>query len=293
MTEKPELSPGVVKKLIDSQRDEITEYNVYLRLSEMVRDEENADILAEVAEDEKAHYDHWKSITNREVSRNRLKVWLYVMIARIFGITFGLRLMELGEEDAQETYSNLGESVPGADWIVEEEDEHEEELLAMINEERLSYIGSIVLGLNDALVELTGALAGLTLSLQDAGLIAMAGLVTGISASLSMGASEYLSTKSEGREDALKASMYTGTTYLITVFFLILPYLIIPNYFICLGFTLLNAILIIMLFNFYISVAQDLSFSHRFFEMVGISLGVAVISFGIGFVIRFFMGAEV
>ena len=59
------------------------------------------------------------------------------------------------------------------------------------------YTGSIVLGLNDALVELTGALAGLTLALQDTKLIALTGSITGIAAALSMGASEYLSTKSE------------------------------------------------------------------------------------------------
>jgi len=42
------------------------------------------------------------------------------------------------------------------------------------------------------------------------------------------------------------------------------------------------AILIILVFNFYISVAKDLPFKQRFFEMAGISLGVAVISFIIG-----------
>ena len=290
---KAGLSESAINKLVDAQRNEITEYHVYSRLSEMIEDQENSKILLEVAEDERAHYDHWKSITNREVAPNRLKIWFYLAISWILGITFGLRLMELGEEEAQETYRSLGEEVPGADRITREEDEHEEELLEMINEERLHYIGSIVLGLNDALVELTGALAGLTLSLQDTRLIAMAGLVTGISASLSMGASEYLSTKSEGGDNALKASTYTGTTYLITVFLLIFPYLILPNYFLALCLTLANAVLIILFFNFYISVAQNVSFRSRFTEMVAISLTVAAFSFGIGFLVRFMMGVNV
>ena len=49
---------------------------------------------------------------------------------------------------------------------------------------------------------------------------------TGIAATLSMASSEYLSSKSEGRPDALKSASYTGVAYLVTVALLILPYLL-------------------------------------------------------------------
>ena len=108
-----------------------------------------------------------------------------------------------------------------------------------------------------------------------------------------MAASEYLSTKSEGKaEKALKSSVYTGLAYVITVFLLIIPYLTITNPFICLGVTLATAVLIILLFNFYISVAKDYSFKERFFEMAGLSLGVAALTFGIGYLIRQTLGVE-
>mgnify|MGYP001036219971 CR=1 FL=1 len=152
----------------------------------------------------------------------------------------------------------------------------------------------MVLGLNDALVELTGTLAGLTLVLQNTRLIAMAGLITGVAASLSMAASEYLSTKSE--EDAknpFKASVYTGFAYVLTVLFLIFPYLLLTNFYFCLGFTILNAIIVIFIFTFYISVAKDLSFTNRFLEMALISLGIAALTFGIGFLIRIFLNVEI
>jgi VIT1/CCC1 family predicted Fe2+/Mn2+ transporter len=49
-------------------------------------------------------------------------------------------------------------------------------------------------------------------------LIALSGLITGISASVSMAASEYLSTRSEQTDkDPLRAAIYTGLTYIITV----------------------------------------------------------------------------
>ena len=152
----------------------------------------------------------------------------------------------------------------------------------------------MVLGLNDALVELTGALAGLTLALQNTKLIALTGLITGIAAALSMATSEYLSTKTEGTvRNPLKASVYTGVAYLITVSFLVLPYLILKNYYLCLGCTMSAAVLIIALFNYYISVAKDESFKKRFLEMTALSLGVAVFSFLIGFLIRIFLGVDI
>jgi VIT1/CCC1 family predicted Fe2+/Mn2+ transporter len=47
-----------------------------------------------------------------------------------------------------------------------DENQHESALLQLLDEEQLRYTGSMVLDLNDAQVELTGALAGLTLSLK-------------------------------------------------------------------------------------------------------------------------------
>jgi VIT1/CCC1 family predicted Fe2+/Mn2+ transporter len=164
----------------------------------------------------------------------------------------------------------------------------------MIDEERLKYIGSVVLGLNDALVELTGTLAGLTFALQNARLVGVAGLITGIAASLSMGASEYLSTKAEGGEkNPLKASVYTGFAYVLAVIVLILPFLTLGNPFISLLIALAGAILLILVFTFYFSVVREVSFKKRFGEMVAISLGVAGLSFLIGLAVRQFLGIEI
>ena len=93
------------------------------------------------------------------------------------------------------------------------------QLLSMLDEEALKYMGSVVLGLNDALVELTGALAGLTFAFQNTKLIALTGLITGISASLSMAASEYLSSRADGEENAGRSALYTGIAYIITVIY--------------------------------------------------------------------------
>ena len=212
----------------------------------------------------------------------------------MLGLTFGVKLMEKGEGMAQDSYNNLKSLSEEVQGVIEDEEKHEQELLNIINEEKLKYVGSIVLGLNDALVELTGALAGFTFALQNTRLIAAVGLVTGIAASLSMAASEYLSTKQEESDkNPIKASIYTGLAYVLTVLFLIFPYLVFGNVFLCLGVVLINALLVIAFFTFYVSVAKDVSFKGRFFEMSALSLSVALVSFFIGMVIRSIFGVDI
>jgi len=143
-------------------------------------------------------------------------------------------------------------------------------------------------------VELTGALAGLTLALQNEKLIALSGLITGIAASLSMAASEYLSTRSEDTgKHPVRAAIYTGIAYIITVALLVLPYLLIQNYILDLIIALTTAVIIIAVFNYYISVAKGESFRERFLEMAGLSLGVALFSFIVGYFIRQWLGIDV
>jgi VIT1/CCC1 family predicted Fe2+/Mn2+ transporter len=276
------------------QRIEITEHHIYKRLARSIKDPENSEILDQIADDELRHYHDWKKYTEREIKPNMWDVWKYFLISRIFGFTFGIKLMERGEKKAQENYSLLIGKVPDIEKWIHEEEVHEQRLLAMLDEERLRYAGSVVLGLNDALVELTGALAGLTLALQNVKLIALSGLITGIAASMSMAASEYLSTRSENTDKhPVRAAVYTGIAYILTVSLLVLPYLLIENYIIDLAIALTVAVLIIAVFNYYISVAKDEPFRPRFLEMAGLSLGVATFSFIIGYFIRIWLGVEI
>ena len=287
------LTPEQVEVLKKISENEITEYHIYTRLAKIIKDQNNAAILERIGKEEKVHYEIWKKYTQVDVKPNLLKVKWFYFICRVLGITFGIKLMEHGEEGAQKAYARLLSELPEARHVMEEEDAHEHELIGMIDEERLQYAGSIVLGLNDALVELTGALAGLSLALQNTRLIAMAGLITGIAASFSMAASDYLSKKADETEkNAARSATYTGIAYILTVALLILPYLIFSNYLVCLGFTLFTAILIIFGFNYYISVAKDLNFKRRFLEMTIISLGVSAFTFGISFVVKKALGVE-
>jgi len=95
--------------------------------------------------------------------------------------------MESIEKRAQRADPAMLVAIPEYAGIVANEEKHELELIALIDEERLKYIGSVVLGLNDALIEFTGTLAGLTFALRNTQIIAVAGLIMGIAASLLYG----------------------------------------------------------------------------------------------------------
>lgn len=290
-----ELKPKVKLQIQAYQRVEITEHHIYKRLAKRVKSPENAKILDQIAADELRHYHGWKKYSEQEVSPDWFKMWFYYIVSILFGFTFGVKLMEQGEEAAQKNYTEIASIIPEAAQFKHEEDIHEEQLIAMLDEERLRYAGSVVLGLNDALVELTGALAGLTLALQNGKLIALSGLITGIAASMSMAASEYLSTRSEQTDKhPVRAAIYTGIAYIITVSLLVLPYLLSPKTFILdLIIALTTGVIIIAVFNYYISVAKGESFRARFVEMAALSLSVAAFSFGIGYLIRIWLGIEI
>jgi VIT1/CCC1 family predicted Fe2+/Mn2+ transporter len=294
MSGKGGVGKSSVAVLLAYQRDELTEHHIYTRLARAVRLPDNRAVLDRIAADELRHSRYWQRYTGREVGPDWPKVWAYVLTGRLLGLTFAVKRMERGEQSAQDNYARMAEMIPDIAVVAREEKEHEAALLAMLDEERLRYTGSIVLGLNDALVELTGTLAGLTLALRDTHLVAMTGAITGIAAALSMAASEYLSTRAEGDgRDPVRASLYTGVAYICTVLALILPYLLLRNLYVCLGATLAVAVLIIAFFNYYISVARDLPFRRRFLEMAGLSLAVAAVSFGIGMLMRLVFGVEV
>lgn len=287
------MDPKVKKIVLAVQRTEETEHLVYMRLAELTKDENNAEILRKIGIQEKGHARFWEKISGVEVKPDMWRVFRVVWLARILGLTFVLKLMEKREGTGSAVYTKLAEYFPESKKFSEEELVHEKQLLNMLDEESLQYVGSIVLGLNDALVELTGALAGFTLALSDNRIISLVGLVTGISAALSMAASDYLSSKADGESNAGKSALYTGVAYFITVILLITPFLLLDNQFIALGITLSTAVLIIFMFNYYISVAKDLNFKARFLEMTIISLGVAAFSFFVGYALKYLLGVDV
>jgi VIT1/CCC1 family predicted Fe2+/Mn2+ transporter len=294
MTESENISSVLFGQL----RNELTEASIYARLAELEKDSGNREILAGIGADEAAHARMIAAILGCEAKPSAFKVWRTVLAVRILGPTFVLKLMERGENTAGRTYREVLGAYPQLATIAADEDRHEAELVEMLDDERLNNMGAIVLGLNDALVELTGALAGFTFALGESVKIAKLGLITGFAAAMSMAASAFLSARADaqaaggkaedggGGNGAAKAALYTGIAYVVTVFVLVAPYVFISNATVALVVMLLSALGIIAFFNYYLSVARNTSFVRGFAAMAGISTVVALVSYAFGYLLR-------
>lgn len=291
----PELSEKQINLLKHFQKDELTSSLLYQKIAKRVKDKENKNILLRISTEEKAHAHIWEQYTKKELKPNLIKVLFYQLVSFLLGYTFVIKILETHEYKGIQALQEIKENFPEVEYIISQEETHEAELISMLNEERLNYIGAMVLGLNDALVELTGCIAGLTFVLMNTKLIALAGIITGVAATLSMAASNYLAEKANGNKKALIASCYTGIAYLITVICLTLPYLLFSkDLFIPALFVMLCIVIfLIFIFSAYISIVKSEKIAPRFYEMAGISLSVALISFLIGIIAKTFFGLDV
>ncbi len=288
------MNEATLKKVIQLQKGEITEYEIYMNLSKLnIGDEKR--LLITLAKDEMTHYNFFKSYTKLDIKADWFMIKKIHLLTRIFGLTFALKSMESWEEKTQLEYKKLVDEIPEIVDIIIEEKGHERKIKNMDHEGRLIYISSIVLGLNDALIELTGALAGYTFALSNTKEIALIGLITGIAASMSMASSEYLSSKANlnSKKNHITSAIITGSAYISTVFLLIIPYLFPLHKYFSLGASFSIAIIIIFIFNYYSSVVNRDSFKKRFLEMFTLSLGIAFISFIIGGLLKSVMDIDI
>ncbi|WP_312654594.1 VIT1/CCC1 transporter family protein [Proteiniclasticum sp.] len=275
-------------------------YEVYKRLADDSRlTSENSDLLRKIADHEKRHVEILEKYLGKVIP-NEFHIERVLLRSRILGFTFTLKRMEIIQSKiiTPEVREKLVGYIPELKEIFVEEDMIDKELLTLLDEKRLVYVSSMVLGLNDALVELSGAIAGFTFAMRNNRIIAMAGIITGISASLSMAASEYLSTRADGiksKKTPLKAAMITGTAYVITVTLMVLPYLILPkeDYIYALSMMLVVVISIIALFSYYVSVTKGEKFKDHFRIMAIVSLSVAFASFVIGVIVKNVLNIEI
>lgn len=277
--------------LLRMQRAELDGAVLYAHIARRAKAKEEREKLAAISQAEYRHAAIFARHTKVRVRENRPLVFLLLAVSVVFGYTFIIKLFESMEDKTQRLYREHLDLAPEIGDILKEEEAHEDSLIAMLDEERLRYVGDLVLGMNDALVELTGALAGYTFAMRNTRTIAMAGLIMGVAATLSMMSSSYLSSRASGSADAGKSGVYTGVAYIVTVALLILPYLL-PGvgYLTALFIMLVITVAIIAVFNFYISVAKGENFRRSFFTMAGISLGVAAISFVVGVLVKNVMG---
>ena len=217
-----------VNKALKQQQNEIDDFTIYSMLSLSDKHKANQTIFRKIAKEEQGHYTYLKTYTHQELQPRRYVVLFYLFLSKIVGISFTLKFLEGREEGAKAFYKELILTDPKAKEIYEQEIHHEIELIDMLHDKKLLYAGAIVLGMNDALVELTGTLSGIALAFDKSVVVGVTGLIMGIAASLSMAGSAYLESKENVGDDVnpLTYSLYTGVSYILTTAILVAPFFI-------------------------------------------------------------------
>lgn len=289
------MDQEALKKALIQQQNEINDHLLYTALADIQKDEANKKIFQKIAKEERSHYEFWVKITNQELKAQTFVVFWYTLLVKILGVSFALKSLEKREAGAEEFYKELFEIYPEAKNIYEQEEAHEYQLINMLNDTKLVYAGAVVLGMNDALVELTGTLSGIAFAFEKTLVVGITGLIMGIAASLSMAGSAFLEAN-ENPDPAIKPfvySLYTGVSYILTTLFLVVPFFLFHTMSYALVMMFIFALVAILSYNFYISVAKDLDFMTRVLQMSAITFGVAVISFFIGYIVRNYFGIEI
>lgn len=272
---------------------------IYTRLAATEKNPEFKAILERLVKHEREDFDFWCTKTKRtDYSFSPIKLWLYGAIRKVLGLTFTARLLEGNEKVAVKGYQ---EYLASADeptrkrlqQILEHEKEHEATLIGQIKESKVEFMGNIVLGINDGLIELTGALVGFAFALNNHYVVAAAGFITGSAATLSMASSAFMQAQYEEGKDPRKSALYTGLSYFVVVLLLIMPFVFITNATIALIVAVAVALLIVALVSMYTSVLLERRLGRQFLQMTFFTLGVAVITFLIATFVRNVLGITI
>jgi VIT1/CCC1 family predicted Fe2+/Mn2+ transporter len=279
-------------------KDEFKDFTIYNELKKFEKDKNFRKILEKLSKQELKHYKFWLSIsTRKKYSISKLEILFFIIIRIIFGLTFTLKFLENHEKDVIKSYKDYLKKLKGKmktklKQIIKDEEFHENQLIKKVNEERVRYLGASILGLNDGLIELTGALAGLTAAFQNSFIVAISALIAGIAASMSMAASSYLQARTEMKNPG-KSAYYTGISYISIVLLLVLPYFLLSNIYLALSVSIFIAISVVSLTSFYISVLFEREYKKELVEMFAFSLGIAFITFLIGSLAKIFFKIEI
>jgi VIT1/CCC1 family predicted Fe2+/Mn2+ transporter len=280
-------------------RDEYFSYYLYKFLArKSLVSKSLREALEKAAEDEYKHYLFWRGIVGECSSKLlMLKALFYVVMFYLFGLTVLLKHLESKEGDATKIYKEVAGLRPDIKDVVEgitiDEERHESVFLASIDESRVRYIGSITLGISDALVELTGIYTGSLGAFENTLSAGLAGFLAGVAASISMGIASYAQAKNEGRTRPELVAFYTFLAYIAVALLLALPYFVISSLLVAFIVMLILAVAIMAYMTFYVAVLQSRSYLREFAEITLLIFGVSILLYIIGSTMGNVLGVKI
>jgi len=288
------VAPDLAKLAAESAQDEYADHSVYLALSRRERNQGFKKALENIANGEQSHYEFWKTYApETKVTSKKLRTYAIVLIRIILGLTFTLKMMERHEGKLHERYKRIAENIPAADKarfeaMMESEENQEDLLIGEIQENRVKYMSFIVLGLADAVVEISGIHAGSLGIYGRTELAGLAGIIAGLAASIASAA--YAQAKQGFQGSAKWSAIYTGVSYMITAVFLALPYFLTPKMAVALGASLVIGVILVATMTYYDTVISARHFKRQFGEIAGIILAASLALFLVGTLVGQYLG---
>jgi len=293
------VNPDLAKLAAESAADEYADGAVYKALSRRERNPEFKKALENIASGEQSHYEFWKTYApDAKVSAKRLRLYVILLLRFTLGLTFTLKFMERHEGKLHERYRKIAESIPSGDKerftaMMESEEGQEDLLIGKIHEDRVKYMSFIVLGLADAVVEISGIHAGSLGIYGKTELAGLAGIIAGMAASIAMGTAAYAQAKQGFQGSAKWSAIYTGVSYMITAILLAMPYFLTRIMAVALGISLVVGVVLVATMTFYDSVISARTFKRQFGEIAGIILAASLALFVIGTVVGQSLGIRI
>jgi len=293
------LSPDLIKLAAKSARDEHTDGAVYQMLSRHEKNQSFKKALEDLARGEQSHYEFWKAYTHdTTIKTNRLKIYFTLLLRLTLGLTFTMKFLERHEDALHERYRQMMKSIPPADKarfeaMMEEEEHQESYLMGEIHEGRVKYMSFIVLGLADAVVEISGIHAASLGIYNLTELAGIAGVVAGMAASLAMASAAYAQAKQGFEGSAKWSAIYTGVSYMFTAIFLALPYFLTASKYAAIGISLLIGVALVAMMTYYDTVISARKFKRQFAEIAGIILAASLALYIAGTLIRQYFGISI
>jgi VIT1/CCC1 family predicted Fe2+/Mn2+ transporter len=285
----------------ESARDEYTDYLIYKRLAESkrTRDPKLRETLTKLSVEERSHYDFWvKYTSSKKIEPSNFAIYLALFFRFLFGVTFAVKFLEKHEDGVIKKYKSVAHLIPEADKqnfdsMVSDEVEHENIFLTQTEGKYLKYISFVVLGLADAIVEISGIHAGSLGIYSSTELTGLAGIVAGAAASIAMASAAFAQAKQGFQGSPSLSAVFTGISYFVNAIILATPYFLTREMGVAIGTSIVLAIIIIAFISYYNSVISNARFLRDFVELAGIMLGASGALFVFGLVIRSVLGITI
>lgn len=286
---------------VEGCRDEYKDYLVYSELAKFNKGKNHkfSEIFSELANTEKKHYDFWKKYSAKKEPRtSKWGARLIIFISLLFGTTFAIKFLEKHETKTIEKYKSVKHLIPEEDRVffgemIADEEEHEYDFRNKIQSSYVKYISFVILGLADAIVEISGIHAGSLGIYNSTKLTGLAGIVAGAAASIAMASAAYAQAKQGFVGSASVSAAFTGVSYFASALVLATPYFLTEDMITAVVASITFAVIILAVTNYYNSVITEKSFVKDFAEMVGITFGATIALYLLGQLIRSVLGITI